>query len=84
MGVGEMPIDELTVLDVDERGEVGDGGEEESESPWWRNLDEEVGDYACREGLSSICQHAEGCEVRGRVGRHTPTVAQTFSANTIR
>ena len=51
LSIGDVSVDELAVLDVNERGEEGDGGEEEGETPGWRDLDEEVGDKCCREGL---------------------------------
>ena len=51
LSIGDVGVDELAVLDVDEWGEVGDGGEEEGEAPRWCDFDEEVADECCREGL---------------------------------
>lgn len=50
-GVVQVGVNELLVGDVDERGEVGDGGEEESKAPGGSDLDEEVRDEGGEEGL---------------------------------
>lgn len=50
-GVGDVGVDDFAVLDVDEREEVGHGREEQGEAPGRRDLDEEVGDEDCCEGL---------------------------------
>ena len=41
-GIVDVLIDRVLVLDVDKRCEERKCREEESEAPWWRNLDEEV------------------------------------------
>jgi len=55
-GVVDVVVDEVLVGDVDERGEVDDSGEDEGESPGWRDLDEEVGQERSEEGLEYGCQ----------------------------
>lgn len=51
LGVGDVVVDEVLVGDVDERGEVDDGGGDESQAPVWGDLDEEVGEEGGEEGL---------------------------------
>ena len=58
-GVVDVLIDQVLVLDVDERCEEGEGGEEESETPWWCNLDEEIGQEGC-------CERLRGCQLASR------------------
>ena len=61
-----MLVDELLVLDVDEWGEEGGGGEEQCQAPGWGDLDQEVRDEGCQEGLSktvSILATDEECIV---------------------
>lgn len=57
LGVGdvgcvvEVLVDQVLVLDVDERSEVDDDGGEEEEAPLGSDLDEEVADEGDEEGL---------------------------------
>jgi hypothetical protein len=47
----ELSIDNLLVLDVNERSEVGDKGGDQSQAPERNKLDEEVRDQGSEEGL---------------------------------
>jgi hypothetical protein len=51
----ELAIDDLLVLDVDERGKVGDEGGDQGQAPERDELDEEVGDQGSEEGLQTKC-----------------------------
>lgn len=42
--VGDVGVDQLAVLDVDQGREEGDGGADEAEAPDGGEFDEEVGD----------------------------------------
>jgi len=54
-GVVEVVVDELLVLEVDQRSKVDDGGENKSNSPGWGELDEEV----CEESGSECLKMSE-------------------------
>jgi hypothetical protein len=47
----KLSIDGILVLDVDEGGEVGNAGSDQAQAPEGDELDEEVGDEGCEEGL---------------------------------
>lgn len=53
LSVGEVSIDEVLVLDVDEGSEEEGGVADQSEAPKWEPLDEPVGYEGCDESLSS-------------------------------
>jgi hypothetical protein len=47
----KLSVDDLLVLNVDERSEVGDKGGDQGQAPERNNLDEEVRDQGSEEGL---------------------------------
>ena len=51
VGVVDVLVNELSVLDIDKRGEEEDGVEDESKTPKWEPLDEPVGEEGRDEAL---------------------------------
>lgn len=49
----ELSIDDLLVLDVDERREIGDEGRDQGQAPERNKLNEEVRDQGSEEGLGA-------------------------------
>lgn len=47
----EVTVDDLAVLEVDQRNEVDGGGSDQSKAPLWNDLDEEVADEGRGESL---------------------------------
>lgn len=82
LGVGDVGVDQLAVLDVGQREEVGEGGEEEGQTPGRRDLDQEVGYQCCRKGLPKTMSVV--IRMRSLDCGLTATVTPMFSANTTR
>lgn len=53
-GPVELSIDDILVLDVDKRSEVGDGGSDQGKAPKRDEFDEEVGDEGRKESLAIL------------------------------
>jgi hypothetical protein len=92
----ELSINDLLVLDVDERGEVGYEGGDQGQAPERNELDEEVGDQRSEESLYKSWSANVGRDLvnlprrrestsHGELrGALTAPVAYTFSAKTMR
>lgn len=76
----ELSIDNLLVLDVDERAKVDSNRGDQGEAPEWNELDQEIGDKGGDESLMIVSVKALGMNVSA----HTKPVAQMFSANRTR
>ena len=53
-GVVQVLVNEILVLDVDQRSEVDNKGGEEKQAPLGSDLDEEVADEGGEEGLKTL------------------------------
>lgn len=49
----DLSINDLLVLDIDKRAEVGNKGRDQAQTPKRDELDEKVGDQRCEESLHS-------------------------------
>lgn len=78
----ELSINELFVLNVDERAKVDGKSGDQGKAPKWNELDQEVGDKGGDKSLEiiSVRRSEFGCRASSR----TKTVAQMFSANRTR
>jgi len=47
----QLGVDDVLVLDVDQRAEEGDDGRDQGQAPERDKLDQEVGQEGCEEGL---------------------------------
>lgn len=81
----ELRIDNLLVLDVDQRSKVRNGRSNQSQAPKRDEFDQEVGNQGRKESLWRISINSNK-NSRSRTGNPslTPMVVYTFSANRIR
>jgi hypothetical protein len=87
----KLSVDDLLVLNVDERSEVGDKGGDQGQAPERNNLDEEVRDQGSEEGLCEYVSEIPNEKAANAfkpasqlTGLLTAPVAYTFSAKTMR
>jgi hypothetical protein len=74
-------VNEVLVLDVDQRSEVDGKGGQKQQAPLGSDLDEEVADESGEESLKTSVKRTE---LKAAECWLTRTVAQTFSAKRIR